>query len=64
MAVERVPGVVSAEFSYEQGAGVVTYDPEETDAAAFIEELKDKTGFVATLVSSPDTTSGTQETTR
>ncbi len=61
MAVERVSGVVDAEFSYEEGSGVVTYDTEETDPGAFIDELKDKTGFVATVVPTPGTTSAAKE---
>jgi len=50
MAVKRVPGVVDARFSYEEGSGVVTYDAGETDPDAFIAELADKTGFIARVV--------------
>ena len=50
MAVTRVPGVTDAQFSYEEGSGVVTYDPDETDPEAFIAELADKTGFIAHVV--------------
>lgn len=45
MAVNRVPGVLESEFSYEEGSGVVTYDPEATDPETFLAELAEKTGF-------------------
>ena len=50
MAVNRVPGVIEAEFSYEEGSGVVTYDPDVTSPDVFIEELVDKTGFLAAVL--------------
>ncbi len=49
MAVERVAGVIAAEFDDELDAGSVTYDPEKTDPAAFISELERMTGFQATV---------------
>lgn len=45
MAVNRVPGVLESEFSYEEGSGVVTYDPEATDPETFLAALSEKTGF-------------------
>ncbi len=49
MAVERVAGVIEAEFDDELDAGRVTYDPEKTDPATFISELERMTGFRAAL---------------
>ena len=49
MAVNRVPSVIESEFSYEEGSGVVTYDPDLTDPETFIAELKDKTGFLGSV---------------
>lgn len=54
--MKRVPGVIEARFSYEEGAGVVTFDPEVTTPDAFIRELQEKTGFIASVAaaSQPD----------
>jgi len=49
MAVNKVPGVIESSFSYEEGTGVVTFDPDLTDPEIFIAELKDKTGFVGSV---------------
>ena len=57
MAVERVEGVIDAEFSHEGGSGVVSFDADETDPDAFIRELADKTGFVASVVGAERETS-------
>ena len=54
MAVKRVPGVLEASFSYEEGSGVVTFDPERTDPETFIAELKDKTGFLGSVSDETD----------
>ncbi len=51
MAVNRVSGVIESEFNYEEGSGVVRYNPRETDPEVFIAELADKTGFVGSVVS-------------
>ena len=48
--MQRVPGVIEAKFSFEEGAGLVSYDPEATEPRIFIEELADKTGFGARVV--------------
>lgn len=50
MAVDRVPGVVESAFSYEEGSGVVTYDPEATDPETFLEVLAERTGFRGRVV--------------
>lgn len=47
-----MPGVLESEFSYEEGSGVVTYDPEATDPETFLAELADKTGFRGRVVES------------
>ncbi len=52
LAVTRMAGVIDAKFWFEEGAGHVTYDPEQTDSATFIEELADMTGFVAPVTES------------
>ena len=49
MAVERIAGVQDAEFSYERGEGLVTYDPDSTSAETIIAELARMTGYVATV---------------
>ena len=54
MAVERVEGVESAEFSYEEGSGMVTYDPEVTSPDEFLSELERMTGFVGQVASSEE----------
>ena len=41
--------MIESEFSYEEGSGVVTYDPDLTDPETFIAELKDKTGFLGSV---------------
>jgi len=61
MAVKRVSGVMDASFSYEEGSGSVTFDEEETDPAAFIAELADKTGFVARVVGGDNTSTDDSE---
>lgn len=58
LAVRQVPGVLDARFSYEESSGVVTYDAERTDPAAFIEELAVKTGFEARVVASGASSAG------
>lgn len=45
-----MPGVLESEFSYEEGSGVVTYDPESTDPDVFLAELAGKTGFQGRVV--------------
>ncbi len=62
MAVERVPGVIEAKFSYDDGSGIVTYRTEETDPGVFLGELEDKTGFVARVVEAKATTPGEEDT--
>ena len=49
MAVERVAGVLTAEFDHELDTGRVTYDPEKTDPATFLAELERMTGFKAAV---------------
>jgi len=49
VAVKRVEGVQDATFSFERGAGEVTYNPTRTDPEAFIAELARMTGFLATV---------------
>ena len=49
MAVERVAGVIAAEFDHELNTGRVTYDPETTDPETFIRELERMTGFQAAV---------------
>ena len=51
MAVERGEGVESAEFSYDEASGVVTYDPEKTNPEEFLAELEHMTGFVGQMAS-------------
>ena len=48
--MQRVPGGIEAEVSFEEGAGLVSYDPETTEPRIFIRELADKTGFGAQVV--------------
>ena len=43
---------MSAEFSYEEGSGFVTYDPDVTGPEEFLAELESMTGFVGQVVSS------------
>lgn len=43
-------GVEEARFSYPEGTGRVTYDPDRTTPAAFLEHLAEMTGFEATVV--------------
>lgn len=62
MAVERVPGVIEAEFSYDDGSGIVTYRAEETDPEVFLTELEDKTGFVARVVEAQGATRSEEDT--
>ncbi len=50
MVVTRIPGVVDAGFSYEEGSGWVTYRPDETKPEEFIERLMDMTGYTAKVV--------------
>lgn len=52
---------MDASFSYEEGSGSVTFDEEETDPAAFIAELADKTGFVARVVGGDNTSTDDSE---
>ncbi len=49
MALERVPGVDSADVSYESGRAVVAYDATVTSPDEFIAELERMTGYVASL---------------
>lgn len=37
---------MSAEFSYEEASGVVSYDPEQTNPEEFLAELERMTDFV------------------
>jgi hypothetical protein len=46
VAVERVEGVSEATFSYQQGEGVVTFDPTLTSPEVIMVELQRMTGFV------------------
>ncbi len=50
VALERAPGVDSADVSYESGKAVVVFDPEVTSPDQFIVELERMTGFEAVLV--------------
>ncbi len=50
MALERVPGVESANVSFETGKAVVTFDPAVTSPEQCIAELERMTGFVAVVV--------------
>lgn len=50
--MRRVPGVLDARFSYEEGSGVVTYDADQTDPETFLAELTEMTGFRARVVNS------------
>lgn len=43
-------GVEDAKVSYEQGQGVVTYDPEITSPEAMIEQLTKMAGYRASVV--------------
>jgi len=49
VAVQRIEGVLDAEFSYERSEGIVTYDPERTSVEAIIAELTRMTGYAATV---------------
>lgn len=53
MAVTRMPGVLDAYFSYEEGSGVVTYDPALTSPETFLPRLTDATGYGARVVAGP-----------
>ncbi len=57
MAVERVPGVESADVSYEAGQAVVVFDSAVTSPDEFIAELERMTGFTAAVMTTPDTPS-------
>lgn len=45
--MRRVEGVRDASFSFVEGTGWVTYDPENTDPTEFIAELESVTDFSA-----------------
>lgn len=49
VALERVPGVDSADVSYEEGRAVVRFDPNVTSPDEFIAELERMTGFGAVV---------------
>lgn len=49
MAVQRVPGVLEAVFSYDEARGFVRYYPDVTDPSTFMAELEQMTGFEARL---------------
>lgn len=57
MAVERVPGVESADVSYEAGQAAVVFDPAVTSPDEFIAELERMTGFTAAVMTTSDTPS-------
>ena len=57
MALERVPGVESADVSYEAGQAVVVFDPAVTSPDEFIAELERMTGFTSAVMTTPDTPS-------
>lgn len=50
VALERVPGVETADVSFEAGRAVVVFDPEVTSPNEFIAELERMTGFEAVLI--------------
>lgn len=58
MAVERINGVIAAEFSFEEALGVVTFDPTLISQESIIRELHRMTGFEADVVRSADDSEG------
>jgi copper chaperone CopZ len=50
IALERTEGVYRAEVSYDSASAVVQYDPKKTAPARLIANLKEMTGYEATLV--------------
>ncbi len=50
MALKQVDGVEDADVSYEMGSALVTFDPDVTSPAEFIDELTRLTGFTAEVV--------------
>ncbi len=49
VVLERVPGVDSADVSYETGKAVVAFDPAVTSPDELIAELERMTGFGAVV---------------
>jgi copper chaperone CopZ len=49
VVVERIDGVQKAEFSWQEGSGVVTYDSTRTSVEAVIRELHRMTDYEATV---------------
>ncbi len=56
--MKRVEGVEEATFSYERSEGLVTYDPEQTNPRAIIEELERMTGFLGVVRGDEDDEEG------
>lgn len=50
VVLKRIDGVEAAMVSYEEGRGMIVYDPAITSPDAFIPELEEMTGYEATLV--------------
>ncbi len=50
VVLKRIDGVEAAMVSYEEGRGMIVYDPTITSPDAFIPELEEMTGYDATLV--------------
>lgn len=49
VAVLRTPGVLDAEFRWPEATGTVQYDPAMVTPDQIISELRERTGYVATV---------------
>ena len=54
IVLEKVPGVLDAEVSYDESAAVVLYDASEVSPPEFIARLEEMTGYEARVVEDDD----------